>query len=223
MSTNTANYNLVKPSGAPGGDLVDIAVINSNMDIIDAGMQFAKLHGVQICTSGARPATGLFAGMIGFETDTQRYIWYDGSNWRCLTRNLVNANLRVWSATNTFNNQTVLTTFPVAADRTSLTTTLSKVATASKLLVNMYMSVSIGSGVAQRGFAGIRIAGTDYTVASHRFLAATSRDHIIGQLLIPGGVAAGNLTIEPLFASETAAQFNFFTQDDTVSYSVEEI
>lgn len=41
MSTNTANYNLVKPSGAApglGGDLADIAVLNSNMDAIDAAL-----------------------------------------------------------------------------------------------------------------------------------------------------------------------------------------
>lgn len=41
MATNTPNYNLVKPSGNPpetGGDLVDVAVINSNMDTIDATM-----------------------------------------------------------------------------------------------------------------------------------------------------------------------------------------
>jgi hypothetical protein len=41
VSTNTPNYNLVKPSGNPpetGGDLVDVAVINSNMDTIDTAL-----------------------------------------------------------------------------------------------------------------------------------------------------------------------------------------
>lgn len=50
MSTNTANYNLVKPDGNPGGDLVDINVINSNMDIVDAALH---AHDLSIAADAA--------------------------------------------------------------------------------------------------------------------------------------------------------------------------
>lgn len=58
MSTNTANYNLVKPSGAPGGDLVDIAVINANMDTIDTQIknrsnEVVALQGVNTANQAA--------------------------------------------------------------------------------------------------------------------------------------------------------------------------
>lgn len=38
MSTNTPYYNLVKPSGAAGGDFVDITVLDGDLDLIDTAL-----------------------------------------------------------------------------------------------------------------------------------------------------------------------------------------
>lgn len=39
MTTFTPNYNLAKPDGSAGGDLVDIAVLDSNFDTIDTELK----------------------------------------------------------------------------------------------------------------------------------------------------------------------------------------
>lgn len=39
MTTFTPNYNLAKPDGNAGGDLVDVSVLDSNMDIIDTELK----------------------------------------------------------------------------------------------------------------------------------------------------------------------------------------
>lgn len=39
MATSTSHLNLVKPDGTEGGDFVDVDVINSNMDLIDAAIE----------------------------------------------------------------------------------------------------------------------------------------------------------------------------------------
>lgn len=38
-------------------------------------------HGVEVCTSITRPTTGITAGSLIYETDTQSYRWYNGSAW----------------------------------------------------------------------------------------------------------------------------------------------
>lgn len=51
MATNTSKYNLVKPADS---EVADIAVINGNMDKIDAGIYGAR----PIIVSGTKGVTG---------------------------------------------------------------------------------------------------------------------------------------------------------------------
>lgn len=38
-------------------------------------------HGVEICTSTTRPITGLNTGTLIYETDTKKYLSYNGTSW----------------------------------------------------------------------------------------------------------------------------------------------
>lgn len=38
-------------------------------------------HGVEICTSTTRPTIGITAGTMIYETDTKKYLAYNGSSW----------------------------------------------------------------------------------------------------------------------------------------------
>ena len=66
----TTRLALSKPDPNPvTGDFVDIAVLNANMDKLDAGI------GATICTAATRPASP-FHGQIIRETDTRKlYVW----------------------------------------------------------------------------------------------------------------------------------------------------
>lgn len=41
----------------------------------------AALGGVVVCTSGTRPTAGLYEGLVAYETDTNRVLFYDGASW----------------------------------------------------------------------------------------------------------------------------------------------
>ena len=66
MATTTSRLALTKPAGT---DAVDIAVLNSNADKIDASI------GAKICTSGTRPSTP-YDGQVIYETDTSKAFVY---------------------------------------------------------------------------------------------------------------------------------------------------
>jgi hypothetical protein len=65
---------LVKPVD---GENQDVAVLNGNMDRLDSyGM------GPFVCTSASRPTgANLWTGMVIWETDTSRVLYYDGVKW----------------------------------------------------------------------------------------------------------------------------------------------
>ena len=76
MATSTTRLGLTKPDGT---DLVDIAVLNTNANKIDAAA------GAFVCTSTTRPSTP-YAGQIIYETDTdQSFVWDSAtSTWNTL-------------------------------------------------------------------------------------------------------------------------------------------
>lgn len=76
MATTTTKLALTKPDGT---DLVDIAVLNTNADKIDAA------SGATICTSSTRPASP-WNGQVIFETDTLNALVYRTSttSWNIL-------------------------------------------------------------------------------------------------------------------------------------------
>lgn len=76
MATSTTRLGLTKPDGT---DLVDIAVLNTNANKIDAAV------GAFVCTSTTRPSTP-YAGQIIYETDTdQSFVWDSAtSTWNVL-------------------------------------------------------------------------------------------------------------------------------------------
>lgn len=70
MATTTSRLALTKPAGT---DSVDIAVLNTNADKIDASI------GATICTSGTRPGSP-YSGQFIFETDTSKTYVYNGGS-----------------------------------------------------------------------------------------------------------------------------------------------
>ena len=83
MATNTPRINLVKPDGT---DLVDIAVINSNYDKIDANIASTKIQ-------ATKPATAN-AGDLWWDSNTGTlYLYYTDANssqWVAATSDPVN-------------------------------------------------------------------------------------------------------------------------------------
>lgn len=77
MSTTTARLGLTKP--APVGEVVDIAILNTNFDKIDTAAGFT------VCTSGTRPGTP-YTGQQILETDTGNRYYWSGSYWRGIGR-----------------------------------------------------------------------------------------------------------------------------------------
>lgn len=78
MGTTTPRLKLYKP--ATVGELVDIAKLNDNSDMLDS------VPGVTICTSTTRPgAATRFVGMICYETDTTKLIAWDGATWKTVS------------------------------------------------------------------------------------------------------------------------------------------
>lgn len=75
MVTLTPRLSLLKPAIA--GELVDIAIFNSNMQKIDDYID------AFVCTSATRPSNP-FQGMLIWETDKQRLLMRDGVNNRWL-------------------------------------------------------------------------------------------------------------------------------------------
>jgi hypothetical protein len=77
LATSTTRLGLTKPDGT---DLVDIAVLNTNANKIDAAV------GAFVCTSTTRPSTP-YAGQIIYETDTdQSFVWDSATSaWNTLT------------------------------------------------------------------------------------------------------------------------------------------
>jgi hypothetical protein len=69
VATTTSRLALTKPAGT---DAVDIAVLNSNADKIDAA------SGATVCTSGTRPASP-YNGQFIFETDTTKVYVFNSS------------------------------------------------------------------------------------------------------------------------------------------------
>lgn len=80
MSTTTTRLGLTKPAGSED---VDISILNTNFDLIDANIGGTK------CTSGTRPATP-YTGMIIWETDTKKLMMNTGipgaAIWTDLTK-----------------------------------------------------------------------------------------------------------------------------------------
>lgn len=73
MATTTSRLALTKPASS---DPVDISVLNTNADKIDAAM------GAFACTSGTRPSSP-YGGQFIFETDTSKTYVYNsaGTAW----------------------------------------------------------------------------------------------------------------------------------------------
>ena len=72
MATSTTKLGLTKPAYT---DVVDVADLNTNADLIDAA------SGMTICTSSTRPGSP-WSGQIIFETDTLGSFVWDGSAWQ---------------------------------------------------------------------------------------------------------------------------------------------
>jgi hypothetical protein len=69
VATTTSRLALVKPAGT---DAVDIAVLNSNADKLDAA------SGATVCTSGTRPSSP-YNGQFIFETDTTKVFVFNSA------------------------------------------------------------------------------------------------------------------------------------------------
>lgn len=129
---------------------------------------------------------------------------------------------RVIAADQTLTNPTTFTTLAAGADRTALTTTFTKQAAGTSLIISVAGTVALSSGVQQLLSYGLRIGGTDYAVAQrYTNSAAATRVDFTGYASVTG-LAAGALTIEPVFLSSAASNLFFNTPFDWLSYTVRE-
>lgn len=72
MATSTTKLGLTKPDYT---DVVDVADLNTNADLIDSAAGFT------ICTSSTRPGSP-WSGQVIYETDTGLSFVWDGSAWQ---------------------------------------------------------------------------------------------------------------------------------------------
>jgi len=72
MATSTTKLGLTKPDYT---DVVDVADLNTNADLIDSAAGFT------ICTSSTRPGSP-WSGQVIYETDTGLSLVWDGSAWQ---------------------------------------------------------------------------------------------------------------------------------------------
>lgn len=122
----------------------------------------------------------------------------------------------------TWSNPTSFTILTDTAERTALTTTMSKRRADTVLEVVVNGTLQLNSGVGQLIYLGLRINGTDYQIAQcHTTVAAPVRVVLVGQRRLTG-LAAGTLTIEPVVASGTASQVIAYTGADFISYTIRE-
>lgn len=126
-----------------------------------------------------------------------------------------------WIA-NTFNygDQLAYAVVGHATERTALTTSMTKLA-GTALVVDLQGSCSITSGLSQSLYLGMRINGADFDVARTRIGEAFARDAFTAHRRITG-IAAGPLTIEPVFKTAAGALVAFTTGEDSISYTVRE-
>jgi hypothetical protein len=84
MATVTPKLGLIKPAG---GETLDVSIVNSNMDDIDAA------SGAYVCTSTTRPSGGnRYLGQFIYETDTGRILMWDNTGtWRTMPYRYGNA------------------------------------------------------------------------------------------------------------------------------------
>lgn len=122
---------------------------------------------------------------------------------------------------NDFSNPTANTVFPVAADRTALTGTLTKQTAASALDLEVDLKWSLQSGAVQTVVWGLRINGVDYDISVQGTNAAVQYDTASGFRRVTG-IAAGALTIEPYVRSQSAAAIQVGPYC-SVCYKVEEV
>lgn len=132
---------------------------------------------------------------------------------------------RTMSATNQFSDRTAYTDFPVTADAAALQIQFEKVASESKLVLDVRAAANLASGLEQDIYIALNIAlvggsAADYQVARYRFPTATNRQNITGIVEVVG-LGAGTYTIKPRVRSSSAAQV-LFTASDHLHYSVTE-
>jgi hypothetical protein len=157
--------------------------------------------------------------------------WNEGGVWSGWTRYYstdveirgLSTNFAISSnaGTNTaMSNQTAWGDLLPVALETALTSTFTKVAAATKLIVTLFLPVANNSGALQKFYAGVNIDGTDYELGAQQFAAAPDYKTVSGVQSI-SGLAAGSHTIKPRFKASAASSVAVVT-GDRVSYSVVE-
>lgn len=105
MATNTSKIGLQKDDP---NDTYNVIVVNQNLDRLDAAI------GLKVVTSTTRPTTARFPGMEIYETDTGRYLYWDGTAWQ----NTASSMRVVTSTTRPSNPYTGLEIFETDTART---------------------------------------------------------------------------------------------------------
>jgi len=174
-----------------------------------------------VCTSTTLPTTP-YDGQVVYETDTDCFSVWNGSSWISYSPRIPQAKAvhRTLAAANNFSNQTSYVDFPNAADKTALDLTFTKLRSDTKLIVSASMWVDFSSGVSQRMFMGMNIAGTDYDIAIALFPQAVFYGTLFGTRELTG-INSGSLSIKPRFKCGAASAITA-PITTTVSYSVVE-
>lgn len=121
------------------------------------------------------------------------------------------------------SNPTSWTVIPNSTERTALTRSFVKQSSDTKLIVSASCSLGNASGLLQVYDMGLRVGGTDYAVARAVMQQAASYENIAGAGRELSGIAAGTLTIEPVFRSSAGTSMYFGASYSTISYQVREV
>lgn len=159
-------------------------------------------------------------GLRWYDTTVEGEFIHNGSGWVCGDAPRTEVVSRNISGTNTFVNQVPFADFPNADDAEAMLSSFVKRFGDTKLVIRIYASAQMSSGVSQNGTLGLRIGATDYDVAKRRFPTAPAREDFNNAIEL-NGIPAGTYAVKPRFRAGGASQFEWFT-DDYLTYEITE-
>lgn len=219
LPTNAlALRNITVPAGLSAGT----GGLTSGNLSTDRRTYTTGLGGVLTVASQAeRDALPAIAGSMVYRSDLDRLETRSTAGWEPVSADEV-ALWRPVANAMTFTDQTTYAVMSNATERTAMTAQFTKAAANTKLQVSISATIGMVSGAVQAILLGVRIGGTDYDVARGVGMGANTYTTLAASRPITG-LAAGAVTLEPVFKASGTSSFSFSNTYTTVSLSVREI
>lgn len=127
-----------------------------------------------------------------------------------------------FTADNTFTNQTSYADFPGAAALAALQVSFTKRSSSTRLILEIFGTCVLDSGVQQNLFLGIAVGATTFDIATSNFQSAPLRFSIHG-VTEGTGITSGVHTVKARFKAAGASSVKFYNGEDQVSFSITEV